>query len=113
MNIDRKLRTRLLLALPIAAVAFSLAACAGPARPSVDKVAEGIHQVFVEQGQEDVVTKDVATCLAEVLVDSKLSDETLNYIANGEDKQKDIADRDLTTKLISENIQECAEKSGK
>lgn len=108
MNIDRNLRTRLLLALPIAAVAFSLAACAGPARPSVDKVADGIYKVFEEQGQEDVVTEDVAACLADVLVDSKLSDETLNYIANGEDKQKNVEERDLTTQLIKDNIQECA-----
>lgn len=108
MNIDRNVRTRLLLALPIAAVAFSLAACSGPGRPSVDKVADGIYKVFEQEGQEDVVTKDVAACLADILVESELSDETLNYIANGEDKQKNIEERDLTTQLISENIQECA-----
>ena len=107
MNIDRNLRTRILLALPMVAVAFSLAACAGPARPSVDKVADGIYKVFDEQGQKDVVTKDAATCLADVLVESDLSDETLNYIANGEDKQKNVEERDLTTQLIKDNIQEC------
>lgn len=106
---DRKLRTssRLLLALPIAAVAFSLAACSGPSRPSVDDVASGIQQVFEDQGQPQLATEEVATCLAEALVDSELSNETLTYIADGEDKQKDQADKDLTTKIISEEGPAC------
>ena len=107
MNIDRNLRTRILLALPMVAVAFSLAACAGPARPSVDKVADGIYKVFDEQGMSDIYTEEVTACLAEHLLDSKLSDETLNYIANGEDKQKNIEERDLTTQIIQDHREEC------
>ena len=102
MNIDRNLRTRLLFALPIAAVAFSLAACSAPSRPSVDEVADGLQQVFEEQGQSDILTEDVMACLAEALVESELSNETLNYIANGEDRQKNIEERDLTTNIIKE-----------
>ncbi|MFB4350724.1 hypothetical protein [Microbacterium sp. CR_7] len=107
---DRNLRpaSRLLMALPIAALAFSLAACGGPSRPSVDDVADGLGQVFEEQGMGDIVTDEVADCFAEKLVESDLSNETLTYIANGEDKQANQEDKDLTTKIITDNLEECA-----
>lgn len=107
---DRNVRpaSRLLMALPIAALAFSLAACGGPGRPSADDVSEGLGQVFEDQGMGDVITDDVADCFAEKLVDSDLSDETLRYIANGEDKQANQEDKDLTTKIITDNLEECA-----
>ena len=106
---DRTLRTpsRLLLALPIAALAFSLAACGGPSRPSSDDVAEGLQKVFEGTAAGEVITEDVASCFADALVESDLSNETLTYIANGEDKQKDQADKDLTTKIISEEGPAC------
>ncbi|MEN0025045.1 hypothetical protein RAC69_13050 [Microbacterium sp. LS_15] len=107
---DRNLRpaTRLLMALPVAALAFSLAACGGPSRPSADDVADGIQKVYTDMGMGDAMTDDVAQCFAEKLVDSDLSNETLNYIANGEDKQSSEEDKDLTTKILTDNIQECA-----
>ena len=106
---DRNLRTtsRLLLALPIAALAFSLAACGGPSRPSEADVAKGLAEFFDSQGMGDQIDADASECLAEYLVDSDLSNETLTFLANGEDKQKDQADKDLTEKIISENVQEC------
>ena len=107
---DRTLRTssRILMALPIAALAISLAACGGPSRPSADDVADGIQQVYEDQGLGDVVTDDVAQCFAEKLVDSDLSNETLSYIANGEDKQANQEEKDLTTKILTDNLEECA-----
>lgn len=106
---DRTLRTpsRLLLALPIAALAFSLAACGGPSRPSAADVADGIQQVFEGTAQAEVVTDDVALCYAEALVDSELSNETLTYIANGEDKQKNQEEKDLTTQILQDKTPEC------
>ena len=106
---DRNLRTpsRLLLALPIAALAFSLAACGGPSRPSEADVAKGLTEFFESQGMGDQIDADASECLAEYLVDSDLSNETLTFLANGEDKQKDQADKDLTEKIISDNVQEC------
>lgn len=98
---------RLLALVPAAALALSLSACGGPGRPSVDEVADGIQKVFAGTSQEDAMTDEAATCLAEALVDSDLSNETLAYIADGEDKQKDEADKALTSKVISENLQEC------
>ncbi|CNL51133.1 Uncharacterised protein [Mycobacterium tuberculosis] len=53
------------------------------------------------------MTDEAATCLAEALVDSDLSDETLGYIADGEDKQRDEADKALTTQIIQDNLQDC------
>jgi len=110
MSIDRNLRptARLLLALPIAAAAFSLAACAAPAeRPSVSEVADGLGEFLETQGM--TLSDEASTCFAEKLVDSKLSNETLGYIADGQDRQKDEADKDLTTKIIQDNA-DCATK---
>lgn len=106
---DRNLRTpsRLLLALPIAALAFSLAACGGPSRPSEGDVAQGIQKVFEGTAGADAITDDVASCFAEALVDSKLSNETLTYIANGEDKQKNEEEKDLTTQILQDKQEEC------
>ena len=107
---DRNLRTpsRILMALPIAALALSLAACGGSSRPAVDDVADGIQKVYEDQGLGDVVTDDVATCFAEALVDSDLSNETLTYIANGEDKQSSQDDKALTTQILTDNLEKCA-----
>lgn len=105
---DRNLRTpsRLLMALPIAALAFSLAACGGPSRPAESDVADGLDEFFTSQGQE--LPDGAAECFAGYLVDSDLSNETLTFIANGEDKQKNEEDKALTTKILSDNLQECA-----
>ncbi len=107
---DRNLRTpaRILMALPIAALAFSLAACGGSSRPAVDDVADGIQKVYEDQGLGDTVTDEVATCFAEALVDSDLSNETLTYIANGEDKQSSQDDKALTTQILTDNLEKCA-----
>lgn len=98
---------RLAALVPAVALALSLAACGGPARPSSDEVAEGIQKVFAGTSQEQAMTDEAASCLADALVDSELSDETLTYIANGEDKQKDEADKALTTQIITDNLNEC------
>ena len=105
---DRNLRTpaRLLMALPIAALAFSLAACGGSTRPSADDVAAGLDEFFTSQGQE--LPDGASECFAGYLVDSELSNETLTFLANGEDKQSSVEDRDLTTKILKDNLDECA-----
>lgn len=106
---DRNLRpaTRLLLAVPVAALALSLAACGGPSRPSEADVASGIQKVFEGTPTADAMTDEVATCFAEALVDSDLSNETLTYIANGEDKQKNQEEKDLTTQILQDKQEEC------
>lgn len=100
-------RSRILMTLPIAALALSLAACGGSARPSADQVADGIQQVYEDQGFPDAISDDAATCFAEALVDSALSDETLGYIADGEDKQKNEEEKAMTTQILQDKQEEC------
>lgn len=109
MNFDRKLRTRsrLLLALPAAALALSLAACGGASRPSEAQVADGLTKYFEEAGQGDIFTADAASCFSGYLVDSDLSNETLNFLANGEDKQANQDDYDLLQEILTDNMEEC------
>jgi len=106
-GITSPLRKRLLLALPAVALAASLAACAGTPRPAVDDVAAGLEKVFAEGGLGAELDADASACLADYLVDSELSDATLNFIAGGEDKQSSVEDRDLTQKIIEDHMVEC------
>lgn len=108
MNIDRNLRlpARLLLAVPVAALAFSLAACSA-SRPTVDQVSDGLIKFFESQDQGDVLTDDAADCFAKHFVDSDLSNETLNYIAQGKDQASSTEDATLTQKILQDNYEEC------
>ncbi|MBO9624986.1 MAG: hypothetical protein J7484_01275 [Microbacterium sp.] len=108
MNIDRKMRTpaRLLMALPIAALAVSLSAC-GASRPTEAQVEKGLTKYFEEAGLGDSLPEDAASCFAGHLVDSKLSNETLSYIADGKDQVSSVEDRDLSFKIIQDNLEEC------
>jgi hypothetical protein len=108
MNIDRNLRTpaRMLLAVPVAALALSLAACS-VSRPSVDQVSDGLTKFFESQGQGDVFSEDAADCFAGYLVDSDLSNETLDYIAQGKDQASSTEDATLTQKILQDNYDEC------
>ncbi|MFJ2369192.1 hypothetical protein [Microbacterium sp. NPDC087665] len=111
MNFDRKLRTRsrLLLALPAAALALSLAACGGAVeRPSAEKVADGLQKVLEDQGMGDTLTEPVMLCISEALVDSEVSNETLDAIAKGDQNattnEKDFA---LAQETITSAGQDC------
>ncbi|MFT4258412.1 hypothetical protein [Microbacterium sp.] len=108
MNIDRNTRrsARLLMALPIAALAISLTACA-VSRPTVEEVSTGLVKHFEDQGLSDAMPDSVADCFAGYLVDSELSNETLASIANGEDKAASAEDGTLAAKIITDNTDEC------
>ncbi len=113
MNIDRNPRTRttrLLMAIPAIVLAIGLSACSGlggSSRPSVDQVSSGLYKVLHDQGGSTNFTKQASDCVAKKLVDSKLSDATLNYIAKGEDKQSSEADKTLTTQIVQDAIPTC------
>ncbi|MDR2998352.1 MAG: hypothetical protein LBU78_09555 [Microbacterium sp.] len=106
MNSDRILRTRtsrLLLALPAAVIAFSLAACSAPARPSVDELSSGIQKIAGGSTLTDAITD----CIAKELIDSKISDGDLANIASGKDAvSKDGAD--LVKKELADAGTKCA-----
>ncbi len=108
---DRNLRTpaRLLMALPIAALAFSLAACGGAVeRPSAQEVADGLTTVLEEQGLGDSLPDDVTLCLSEALVDSDVSDATLAAIAKGDSEARtDDDEYALVQKTISDAGPDC------
>ncbi|WP_372969736.1 hypothetical protein [Microbacterium sp.] len=110
---DRNLRTpaRLLMALPIAALAFSLAACGGAAvdRPSAEEVSDGLQKVLEDQGMGDALTEPVILCLSEALVDSKVSNESLDAIAKGDSSaQTDEDEGALVQKTITDAAADCA-----
>lgn len=108
---DRNLRpaSRLLLALPIAAVALSLAACGGPAeRPSAEDVSDGLMKVLEDQGMGDTLTEPMVLCLSEALVDSEVSNDTLAAIAKGDQNaQTNQDDFDLVQSTITEAGPDC------
>ncbi|MER7446718.1 hypothetical protein [Microbacterium sp. NPDC097977] len=110
---DRTQRTssRILMALPIAALAFSLAACGGaaPERPSAQQVADGLTSVLEDQGLRDSLSDDVVLCLSEALVDSEVSNESLDAIAKGDENVKtDQKEGALVQKTINDAAPDCA-----
>ena len=110
MNIDRnpRTRTRLLMALPIVAVAFSLAACSGTVeRPSVDEVSSGFAEILGATGQSDVFTDEVIDCMAAELVDSEISDADLRNIADGKDEQTSQEAKELVSTTTAAAVQTC------
>ena len=108
MNIDRNLRlpVRLLMAVPVAALAFSLAACSA-SRPTADQVSDGLTKYFADANMSDSLPESAADCFAGYLVDSDLSNDTLNYIAQGKDQASSTDDADLTQKILEDNYAEC------
>lgn len=116
MNSDRKLRTRLLTAVPIAALAFSLAACGGSAaeRPSTSELSEGMTTILEEQGltvgdgEDAQLTTDQVDCIADELIASDISDEDLANIAKGEDVQTSQEAKTLVQTTMTEAVQTCA-----
>lgn len=110
MNRTLRTRTRILLALPVAAVAVSLAACAGGGaeRPSADELSDGIAAIFEDAGQGDVLTDDQLDCVAEAFLDSEVSDQDLANLADGKDLQTSQDAKDLVTATMSEAITTCA-----
>ena len=109
---NRNLRSRpsrILMALPIAAVALSLAACAGGAeRPSVDELSDGIATIFDDAGQGGILTDDQMDCVAEKFLESDVSDQDLANIAEGKDVQTTEDAKSLVTSTMQDAVVECA-----
>lgn len=109
MNSNLATRTRVLLALPIAAVAFSLAACSGGSeRPSTGELSEGISTILEDAGQGGLLTDDQLECVAEAFLDSDVSDQDLANLAAGKDEQTTEEAKTLVTETMSEAGAACA-----
>lgn len=109
MNTDRspRIATRLLAVLPIAAIAFSLAACSAPERPSAKEVATGYHKIVKDAGQEGQYPDGMIECLADAMVKSDISDQDLANIAQGKDEQTSTESQTLLTKVVTEAAPGC------
>jgi hypothetical protein len=114
MNIDRNLRARILMTLPIAALAMSLAACAGAPgggigsdRPSADELSTGITKILEDSGQGDLLTEEQVDCIAGEFIDSEVSDQDLENMAGGEDLQTSQEAKDLVTATMQDAVATC------
>jgi hypothetical protein len=116
MNIDRKLRTRLLTALPIAALALTLSACGGAAaeRPSTGELSEGITTILEEggyvigDGEDAQITTAQVDCISDALIASEISDQDLSNLAEGKDEQTSQEAYDLVSTTMQEAVTTCA-----
>jgi len=117
MNIDRNLRSRILMTLPIAVVAISLAACAGGPgggsggssdRPSAEELSTGITTILEDSGQGDLLTADQVDCIAGEFLESEVSDQDLKNMAGGEDLQTSEEAKQLVTTTMQDAVGTCA-----
>lgn len=102
-------RARILLALPIAAAALSLAACSSGAvqRPTTVELSTGITTILENVGQAGTYTSDQILCIAEKFYATELDDQDLANIAAGKDEQSSQSAKDLVTSTMSEAITTC------
>jgi hypothetical protein len=115
MNIDRNPRTRnrLLMALPVAALAFTLAACSGGAqRPSVPELSEGITPILDDYGIGGQIDESGVDCISEQLIASEISDQDLANLADGKDEQTSQEAYDLVQSEMTAAVQECVTPAG-
>ncbi|TQK73209.1 MULTISPECIES: hypothetical protein [unclassified Nocardioides] len=68
-------------------LAVTLSACGGGGRPSQDEVADAIKDQI--PGGSSALTDDVIDCIAKAVVDSDLSDETLNKMVDNDKGSSD------------------------
>lgn len=95
---DTRTPLRAALLLPIVALTLVLAACGGGGeRPTADEVAEGLQTVFDDMGAGDYFTETQVLCIAEKLVESELTDEDLQSIADGNSEASESAADVLST----------------
>jgi hypothetical protein len=99
----------LFLALPVAA-AMVLSACGGSAaeRPSADEIADVLTEGTEELGGV-AVPQEQADCIADVFVNSDLSDEALRAMVEG-DEDYEATDEDqaaLTDLMADPAVTEC------
>jgi hypothetical protein len=82
---------KLKLVTSTAALALALSACGGGGRPTQDELAGAIKDQI--GSKSSVLTDQVVDCIAKALIDSDLSDDTLNKLVD-DDKgsSKELSD---------------------
>ncbi|UUW91610.1 hypothetical protein [Pimelobacter simplex] len=97
---------KLKLVATAAALAVTLTACGGGGRPSQSDVADAIKDQI--PGDSSVLTDDVIDCIAKAVVDSDLSDDTLNkMVDNDKGSSKELND---ASEVISKASADCVTK---
>ncbi len=103
--------SRLLLALPIAALAFGLSGCGSSAgasgRPSAEDISTGLQKIVEEQGISDALNSDIIDCLSEKIAESDISDSDLRTIAQGEDAAISTDTQTALTDIMTSAATEC------
>ncbi|KAB2805486.1 hypothetical protein ACIRN4_14930 [Pimelobacter simplex] len=95
---------KLKLAATAAALAVTLTACGGGGRPSQDDVAGAIKDQV--GGSSSALSDKVIDCIAKKVVDSDLSDKTLNKLVDNDKGSSDeLSD---VTEVITKATTSCA-----
>jgi hypothetical protein len=94
------------------AVALLLATSAcGGGRPSADELSTSMQTKGVTtNGRTVKLTKDQADCAAKIFVNSDLSDEALQAIADSDETYKASKQDDAALKKITDDLGACATK---
>ncbi|MBM7518090.1 hypothetical protein [Nocardioides nitrophenolicus] len=94
------------LATTAALLAVALSACGGGGRPSQSEVADAIKDQL--PGGSSAVTDDVIDCIAKAVVDSDLSDDTLNKMVDDDKGSSEEVSK--ATEVITKASTDCATK---
>lgn len=81
------------------------AACGGDGRPSAGELSDALTSEDSVFGT--AFPERSADCVAEVLVDSDLSDDTLNAIVEGDEEYEGDSDEQAALQGLSGDIAEC------
>jgi hypothetical protein len=97
---------KLMPGMALAASLLAAAGCGSDPRPSAEEVARSIKDASSVFG--DLVPPEIADCLARILVESDLSDGTLNAVVDGDaDYKGSKDDEDVLSELTPSFVAEC------
>lgn len=102
MNTNLTLKKTLSAACIVATLALTSACGGGDDRPSKDDIVKGITK-----GSDGAMSDKQADCAAEVIVDSDLSDEAVQALADGDTKYKASKDDQKQQDKLIEKLTTC------
>lgn len=94
-------------AVAAAVVVLTAAGCGGGGRPSADEISKAYQKGTDVSGQEFKLPKAQADCVAKALVDSDVSDEGLQAIADLDTKYKASKKDTAAIKAVSDDVAKC------
>jgi hypothetical protein len=103
------IKLRRLAVVPMIGAALALTACSGAAeRPTADELKDAMIEQVGDSvpGLDDAQQDEFFTCVAQGMVDSDISDETLNKVLN--DEQGTSEEQNEVTEVVTEISTDCA-----